>query len=311
MKYLKGFHVLRTIVGYRKLFAFFLRATKKAIYLDQGRQGLDQVQIDAARKLFSDIADNYRTALQSQEPINKTLYMFWWTGFENAPEIVRVCLKSVRKFYPDYHLVLIDQTNVQSYIPAEDIVLKRFQKGWINVQNFSDYLRFYLMYHHGGYWIDATMFFTRRFDLDELLVERDFTSIGFSTLSRCFFSQGVPTRWADFFYGARKGAPLCKAFVECFQRYYIDHDYPFDYFMMDCILFLFMERGVENNILDKIPCFTGSCVFTFPTYGINAKATPRALYETSLVPQKLNRKIDVGKLKKDGLLYALIRNLED
>lgn len=311
MNYFKGFHVLRTVVGYRKLFSYFLRASKKAIYLDQGRQGLDQVQIEAARKLFLDIAIKYRDVPQSKEPINKVIYMFWWTGFDSAPEIVKLSLKSIKKSYPDYKLVLIDKTNINSFLPEDDLVFKKFKNDGINVQNFTDYLRFYLMFNYGGYWMDATMFFTKRFDLDQLLDDRDFTSIGFSTLSRCFFCQGMPTRWADFFYGARKGAFICKAFIECFQRYYKDHDYPFDYFMVDCILFMFMEQGVENHIIDRIPCFTGSCVFTFPTYGINSKATPRALYEASLVPQKLDRKIDVKKLKKDGLLYALINNLDN
>lgn len=41
MKYLKSFNTLRKIVGIKSLLSFFGRASKKAIYLNQGRQGLD------------------------------------------------------------------------------------------------------------------------------------------------------------------------------------------------------------------------------------------------------------------------------
>lgn len=312
MNYFRGFKTLGKIAGLRSLCAYLLRATKKAIYLDQGRQGLDRNQIKAARVLFNDIADKYVDADPSTEPINKTIYMLWWDGFDNAPEIVKVCLDSVKLHFPDFKLVLVDKTNIKEFIPNDDIVLKSFEKKHLTIQNFSDYLRFYLLSTRGGYWVDATMLFTDDFNLEALLDDgRDFSSIGFSTLSRCFYCDGMPTRWADFFFCARKGSPICKAFVECFQLYYSKYTYQFDYFMMDCILYFFMEKNVEKGIIDRIPTFSGSCIFTFPSYGINGKATERALIEARMVPQKLNRKINVSKLKKDGLLSTLIKSIRE
>ena len=40
-KFLKSSNTLRKIVGIKSLLSFFGRASKKAIYLNQGRQGLD------------------------------------------------------------------------------------------------------------------------------------------------------------------------------------------------------------------------------------------------------------------------------
>lgn len=88
MKIFKSFNTLRKIIGIKSLLSFFGRASKKAIYLNQGRQGLDPSQIKAADILFKDIAIKYKDAPKSTEPINKTLFLFWWDGFDSAPEIV-------------------------------------------------------------------------------------------------------------------------------------------------------------------------------------------------------------------------------
>ena len=34
-------------------------------------------------------------------PINKNIFVFWWDGFENAPEIVKRCFDSACKYHPD------------------------------------------------------------------------------------------------------------------------------------------------------------------------------------------------------------------
>lgn len=87
--------------------------SKKAIYLNQGRQGLDPSQIKAADILFKDIAIKYKDAPKSTEPINKTLFLFWWDGFDSAPEIVKLCVKSVIKNYPDYNIILLDKNKLK------------------------------------------------------------------------------------------------------------------------------------------------------------------------------------------------------
>lgn len=48
MRILKSFNTLRKIVGIKSLLSFFGRASKKAIYLNQGRQGLDPSQIKSS-----------------------------------------------------------------------------------------------------------------------------------------------------------------------------------------------------------------------------------------------------------------------
>lgn len=308
-KFLKSSNTLRKIVGIKSLLSFFGRASKKAIYLNQGRQGLDPSQIKAADILFKDIAIKYRDVPKSTEPINKTLFLFWWDGFDSAPEIVKLCVKSVIKNYPDYNIILLDKTNLKEYLPEDDIVFQAYMKGKTIIQNFTDYLRFYLMYNYGGYWIDSTLFFLKRFPLDEVIGDEDFGSIGFSTLSRCFYVDGIGTKWCDFFYGARKHAPICKAFLECFQRYYSKYNFPFDYFMMDCILFVFMKYFIENGVLDRIKTYPGSAIYVFQGVGINAEVDERKIYECEIMPQKLDRKIKLSKVKKGRLLDYLLSTI--
>ena len=75
---------------------------------------------------------------------------------------------------------------------------------------------------------------------------------------------------------------------------------------MDCILFVFMKYFIENGVLDKIKTYPGSAIYVFQGVGINAKVDERKIYECEIMPQKLDRKIKLSKVKKGRLLDYLL-----
>ncbi len=95
--------------------------------------------------------------------IEKNIFIFWWDGFENTPDVVKCCLASVRKNYPDCTLIEISKNNYRDYTDINPIIEKDYLKGKISVQTFSDILRFNLLKNNGGLWIDSTIFFKSRF----------------------------------------------------------------------------------------------------------------------------------------------------
>lgn len=307
MKYFKGFNTLRKIVGFKALNGYLLRNSKKAFYLDQGRYGIDPSLIKAARKEFGEIAKKYKdVSLKDDRPIDKNIFIFWDSGLDSSPDIVKLCFKSVKKFYSDYNIVFLDKNNIEKYIDKDNHIYKMAKNKDIPIQTFTDYLRFYLMYNYGGFWVDSTVFFTKYFDLIDMVGDNEFGSIIFSTLSRSFYGEDMPTRWADFFYGGKKGSLVCKCFIECFDAYFKKYNYPFEYFMMDATLYIMMENTVCFGAIDKIKTYSGNCVFAFQSYGIDKPLTPRAKIECDMIPQKLDKRIDLGKVKPNSVLSYFI-----
>ena len=91
---------------------------------------------------------------------SKTCWIYWHQGFENAPEIVKACRRSVEKNLKGYKIILLDKSNLFDHIELPDFIMQKFEKGIIPLTQFSDILRTYLLYAYGGLWLDSTIFLT-------------------------------------------------------------------------------------------------------------------------------------------------------
>ena len=88
----------------------------------------------------------------------RIIWQYWGQGFDDMPEIVRICLKSVECHKGDYQLVRITDSDLADYVDfPEEIYQKRtaFSKA-----HFSDLLRCVLLSTYGGVWLDATLLLT-------------------------------------------------------------------------------------------------------------------------------------------------------
>lgn len=89
--------------------------------------------------------------------MSKTIWMYWHDGFSNAPQITQECLKSWKKWNPDYDIIELNDNNLKDYI-SEDIAMPR------SLAARSDIIRINLLREHGGYWSDATVLCNRPID---------------------------------------------------------------------------------------------------------------------------------------------------
>jgi len=86
----------------------------------------------------------------------KTIWIFWEQGIDQAPPLVKLCVKSWQKFNPDYKIVVLDRNTVNEYIIfPEEIIVERPD---ITVQKISAISRLLLLSKYGGVWTDATVF---------------------------------------------------------------------------------------------------------------------------------------------------------
>jgi hypothetical protein len=117
--------------------------------------------------------------MQNQPQLTRTIWIFWNQGFENAPEVVRICVRSWKIRNPGWRVVELSQENLPEYVDAESLAKLRGLTN-IRMQKFANLLRIYLVGRHGGAWADATCFCCK--PLDEWLP--DFMPSGFFTFRR-------------------------------------------------------------------------------------------------------------------------------
>ena len=90
----------------------------------------------------------------------KIIWVCWLQGEEKAPEVVKICLNSIRKNCRDYKIIVLTNENIKDYADIPDYIYEKKARNLISNTHFSDILRLSLLQQHGGIWIDATVLLT-------------------------------------------------------------------------------------------------------------------------------------------------------
>ena len=127
---------------------------------------------------------------------NKTIWINWFQGWENAPEITDYCVQSWRHYNPDWNVVLLDRSNCMDYCDLEK------QLPGLNPNNIalSDLLRASLLANNGGVWVDSTAFCNKPLD-DWILDIKD--SFFLTRGDQIFHIPTLPRVLENFFLAAR------------------------------------------------------------------------------------------------------------
>src|SRR4030095_240 len=88
------------------------------------------------------------------------IWELWLQGEDAAPEIVKTCLKSVRKFSTGQEITVLSQKTIAAHILLPGYIYDKKNNGSISDAHFSDVLRACLLVEHGGTWIDSTVLLT-------------------------------------------------------------------------------------------------------------------------------------------------------
>lgn len=99
------------------------------------------------------------------------IWVYWKQGFENAPPIVQRCVKSIEK-YSEMPVIKLDQNNIENYVRLPQDILQKYHSGNMSDAALSDLIRFALLEHFGGTWLDATVLLTGK--IPSYILESDF-----------------------------------------------------------------------------------------------------------------------------------------
>lgn len=130
---------------------------------------------------------------------------YCWFGKGKLPELAEKCIKSWKKYCPDYEIIEWNENNF-------DINTNTYVKEAYENRKFafvSDYVRIYAMYNFGGIYMDTDVEVTK--NLDEFLIHQAFS--GFENDTQ------IPTG----IMGCEKNFPLFKNLLDYYKnRHFIN-----------------------------------------------------------------------------------------
>ncbi|WP_312998618.1 capsular polysaccharide synthesis protein [Leclercia sp.] len=224
-------------------FVFFQRT---AIYFEQSKKKIIFSVIDKLKVEPNLIHVKY----QPTGP--NTIWICWFQGLGNAPDLVRRCIESVQKNNQECSVIIITEDNFSDYISIPPNILKKYKAGLIGRAHFSDILRCCLLYYHGGIWLDSTIFLSRKLPAE--LSKKSFCSLRF-----CYsgnyesISKGF---WTTYLLASPKNGYLIGCVMSSLLKYWDEHDAAIDYFLMDYVFCYYFEKDIlAKEIILSQPIF--------------------------------------------------------
>jgi mannosyltransferase OCH1-like enzyme len=84
---------------------------------------------------------------------------YCWFGPKSLPKIVMKCVRTWSEKMPSYEILLWNENNSPMHLPFIDKAYKEGKYAFV-----SDCVRFWVLYKHGGIYLDTDMFVLRSFD---------------------------------------------------------------------------------------------------------------------------------------------------
>lgn len=225
------------------------------------------------------------------------VWMCWLQGEENAPELVKACINSVRRNLPEMELVIITAENMEEYVQLPAHIKEKREKGLISNAHFSDVLRTELLCRYGGLWLDATVLCTGK-GLPDYIRDNDLFVYQIVNLGKTKQSI-ISSNWLIY---AKKENPILMAVREMLYQYWMEHNKEENYFIWH-ILFAIACSAFETQ-WNNVPVYTNQAphVLQFE-FDKQFDMTRWKQIEAMSDFHKLNHHIDYSE---DGTFYGYV-----
>ena len=138
------------------------------LLLGKSRTALEILRLSTTLKTKQKLEKKYRWKLEwfdenyveKEHKTSNKIWICWFQGMENAPELVKKCYESVVGNNPDKEVVVITTENMGDYVTFPDFLMEKWKQGIITHTHMTDLLRLELLINHGGMWLDATVLCT-------------------------------------------------------------------------------------------------------------------------------------------------------
>lgn len=202
----------------------------------------------------------YKNALQTDiveytpQPAQKIIWTCWLQGLENAPELVKRCIESMRHYANGYKVEVIDLNNVSQFVQFPDFVVSKYKAGIIPHAHFSDVIRLALLEKYGGVWIDSTILMTDV--LPNYIIDADM-----------FVFRGSGSGHARIynpFLAAKPHHPIIQSMLQLLYAYWKKENKLVSYSIFHLFFSIAIEQSRLNQSLwKKVPNVSGTQMFYF------------------------------------------------
>ena len=194
---------------------------------------------------YSKFLKGYELKKNTAHEYSDVVWWCWFQGEENAPDIVKACLESIRKNMPDKKINIITEANMWDYVSMPDFIKEKYKKGIISRTHFSDLLRLELLITYGGTWIDSTVLCTA-----EPKYAFNIPLFAFKTNEK----NDPATAAQNWFMSAEKNNPILCLTRDLLFKYWKNNNSTIHYF----IFYFFMKLAAEKykEEWNSIPFFS-------------------------------------------------------
>lgn len=262
---------------------------------------------------LADLVEQYKnSSMQEQQKAYKSdrcndgkipVWCCWWQGEESMPELVRLCHARLKRVLPadkaELHLITLD--NFRQYVDIPPHILKKFEEGTVTMTTMSDVLRFHLLERYGGYWLDATVFFTG--EIPKQYFSGEFYCQRMVSNTEQAIHEACGCNWCGFSMAGPKHSIVFRFMKDAFDKWWANFDTIIDYVLIDYLLLTgFRHVPAIHKIIDAVPDNNEDI---FAMYGKLNQPYSEELYAEltkSNVMHKLTYKMDLQKQTENGEL---------
>lgn len=214
----------------------------------KARQRLDEEVLNQYRKRVSYTIGKWRDKDNRGEYDEKSpIWMLWWQGYDNAPEMVKRCVELCQKNAGSHPVILLGKDNIGNYLDVPERMIEIANKKRMTLSTLADYIRVALISVYGGLWIDVTTYVSR--DIPEKYFQMPF-----------FSCKGVPDggclpdgRWTGYLLGGLKGNIVYTFVKEAYEEYWRQAYSSIDYLALDHMIEIsYREISACKKYIDEL-----------------------------------------------------------
>lgn len=167
------------------------------------------------------------------------IWIYWNSGISESPDIIKACYNSLKK-YSKNEIITLDENNVENYVKFPSYINDKIKNGNISIAGYTDLLRFCLLEHYGGTWIDATVFLTD-------YIPKEILNSDFFVMQNSLGLIDNAVLYPAWFMHAKKGNKIIKEIRNVAFSYWMKENHVIEYLLPNLIITLLLKE--KSNML--------------------------------------------------------------
>lgn len=207
-------------------------------------------------EILAPVVEEFKNRPDEATPVEGKIPIWccWWQGTQQMPEIARMCHERLKQRIPadkaELHIITLE--NYKDYVDLPKHILDKFDRKIITMTTMSDVLRFALLEKYGGYWLDATVFFTG--EIPEEFFSGNFHCQRMHSDPVKVAREACRGNWCGFSMAGPKHSIVFQFMNAAFSYWWEHYDTIIDYVLIDYMLWTGFRLipGIHATI-DKVP----------------------------------------------------------